>query len=144
MKSFALVGLFLLGLPWSTQESYKPVEVRSADDAYVPYQVVIDGLFVLDVSLDENGEISRINALRDPGSMLGAAKNSVRSWKFQPASRDSRPEPSRMTVSFIYRPPNYGNAGAVPPKDFTPVIPADNTDSRGHGGYVPAGIESFG
>jgi hypothetical protein len=78
MKSFALVGLILLGMSWSTQESYKPAEVRSADDAYVPYQVVIDGLFVLDVSLGENGEISRINALRDPGSILGASKNSVR------------------------------------------------------------------
>jgi outer membrane biosynthesis protein TonB len=75
--------------------------------------------------------------------MLGAAKNSVRSWKFHAASRDGKPESSRVTVSFVYRPPNYGNAAAVPPKDFSPVIPPNVSDSRERDAYVPVGILSF-
>lgn len=141
MKRGFIIGLFLMiGLSRTlAQQTYKPAEVASATDAYVPYPLVLDGLFVLDVSLNENGEISRIDALRDPGSMLGAAKTSVSSWKFHAASRDGKPEPSRVTVSFLYRPPNYGFGVGVPPKDFSPVIPPDKPDSV----YVPVGILSF-
>jgi TonB family protein len=74
--------------------------------------------------------------------MLGAAKNSVRTWKFQPASEGGKPRASRLTVAFLYRPANYGNAGAVPPKDFAPVIPPAQSDD-GSDDYVPVGILSF-
>jgi hypothetical protein len=48
--------------------------VTSAGDAYTSYNVVFDGLFVLDIGLSNEGDIRRVEALRDPGSMLGAAK----------------------------------------------------------------------
>jgi TonB family protein len=139
MKSGPVIGFLLLILAWpnTAQETYKSPQVASAGDTYVPYQVVLDGLFVLDVSIDGEGTIQGIDALRDPGSMLGAAKTSVRQWKFRPASKESKPAPSRMTVSFLYRPPSYGNAAAVPPKQFSPVVPTE------HDNYVPVGILSF-
>src|SRR5580704_8364759 len=118
MKRVLAIGFFLLmGLsrPIFAQQTYKPPEVASAADVYVPYQVVVDGLFVLDVSLDGDGTIQKIDALRDPGAMIGAAKTSVSGWKFHPASQECNAAPSRMTVSFLYRPPNYGNVGVVPP-----------------------------
>jgi hypothetical protein len=116
---------------WPTtfaQQSYTPPELTSAGDAYTLYNVVFDGLFVLDVGLSDEGGIRRIEALRDSGSMLGAAKTSVHSWKFQPASEGSKSRASRLSVAFGYRPANYGAAGAVPPKDFTPVIPSGLSD----------------
>jgi TonB family protein len=139
MKSGPIIGFLLLALAWpnTAQEIYKSPEVASAGDAYVPYQVVLDGLFVLDVFLDGEGAVQGIDALRDPGAMLGAAKTAVRQWKFQSASREGRSAPSRMTVSFLYRPPNYGNAAAVPPKQFSPVVPTE------HNNYVPIGVLSF-
>ena len=140
MKRGPVIGfLLLMVLPWpnAAQESYNVPEVASAGDTYVPYQVVLDGLFVLDVSLDGDGTIQGIDALRDPGSMLGAAKTSVRQWKFRPSSREGSSAPSRMTVSFIYRPPNYGNATAVPPNQFSPVVPIE------HDNYVPVGVLAF-
>lgn len=146
MKLSLVLGPFLLvslPQPVLARQVYKPAEVASAGDAYVPYRVVFDGLFVLDVSLHENGDVYRVDPLRDPGAMLGAAKTSVRNWKFHSASRDGKPRPSRVTVSFVYRPPNYGNAAAVPPKDFKPVIPPDESDSRQQDGYIPVGILSF-
>jgi TonB family protein len=80
--------------------------------------------------------------LKDPGAMIGAAKTSLGGWKFHPASKGGNAAPSRMTVSFLYRPPNYGNVGVVPPKSFSPVLPPDQSDSA-HGNYVPVGILSF-
>src|SRR5260370_14035313 len=65
-----LIGLARLN---SAQQTYKPPEVASAGDVYVPYQVVLDGLFVLDVSLDDDGKIQESDDLRDPGLMLVSA-----------------------------------------------------------------------
>jgi TonB family protein len=75
--------------------------------------------------------------------MLGAAKKSVQMWKFQPASKEGKSAPSRMTVSFVYRPPNYGIAAPVPPKGFSPVLPPDQSDPSVRGNYVPVGVLSF-
>jgi TonB family protein len=124
------------------QQTYTPPEVTSAGDAYTSYNIVFDGLFVLDIGLNDDGDIRQIGALRDPGSMLDAAKTTVHSWKFQPASEGSNPRASRLTVAFVYRPANYGAAGAVPPKDFAPVIPPAHSDD-GSDNYVPVGILSF-
>jgi TonB family protein len=146
MKRSLVIGAVLLvcvARPISAQQAYEPSEVTSAGDAYAPYQVLFDGLFVLDVFLDRDGDVQRINALRDPGSMLGAAKKSVQMWKFQPASKEGKSAPSRMTVSFVYRPPNYGIAAPVPPKGFSPVLPPDHSDPSVHCNYVPAGVLSF-
>src|ERR1700747_2977099 len=146
MKRGLVIGFFLLiGLsrPTSAQQTYKPPEVASAGDVYVPYQVVLDGLFVLDVSLDADGTIQKIDALRDPGAMLGAAKTSVRQWKFQPASKESRATPSRITVSFVYCPSNYSIGSPVPPKRFSPVVPPNQSEPSEHSNYVPVGVLSF-
>lgn len=132
-----------LSRPTSAQQTFKPPEVASAGDVYVSYQVLLDGLFVLDVSLDDNGTIQKVNVLRDPGAMLGAPKISVGQWKFQSASKEGKSAPSRMTVSFVYHPVNNGNVVAVPPKDFSPVLPPDRSQSPAHGNYVPVGVLSF-
>ena len=145
MKGGLVIGfLLLIGLarPNSAQQTYKPPEVASAGDVYA-YQVVLDGLFVLDVSLDDDGKIQEIDGLRDPGSMLGASKRSVRQWKFQPASKESKSAPSRMTVSFVYCPSNYGIGGQVLPKHFSPVLPPNQSEPSDHGNYVPVGVLSF-
>ena len=141
----ALVILVLIGFSWpvSAQPNYKPARVTSSGDAYVPFQVMIDGFFVFDVHVNDDGTVGRIDALRNPGAMPGAAKTSISSWKFQSASKNQQPVPSRMTVSFVYRPPNYGNAAAVAPTAFAPVLPADQSESSGHVNYVPVGIVSF-
>src|SRR5271169_3667709 len=101
----------------------KTAEVLSVTDAYLPYQIIFDGFVVLDVSLDAKGNIAKVSALRDPGSMVPAAITSVRMWKFRPASAGDGPRPSEMTIAFVYRPPNGGPAQTVPPKNFQPVLP---------------------
>lgn len=145
MRKTGLLVLCLIGLaPFaSSSGTYQPPAVASAPGAYAPYQTMVDGLFVLEVSLDKHGQIRRVYALRDPGAMLNAAKTSLRSWKFTPALKNGQPAAGDMTVAFLYRPPNYGNAGAVPPKDFPPVLPQTKDEGRAASSYVPVGIVAF-
>lgn len=147
MKRRLIFGFILLtsiARPNYAQQTYRPPEVASAGDVYVPYEVLIDGLFVLDVSIDEQGQIQKIDALRDPGAMLGAAKQSIYQWKFQPASKDGKSVLSRMTISFVYHPVNNGNVVAVPPRDFRPVLPPSKRSGvNASGDYVPVGVLSF-
>jgi TonB family protein len=138
----ALLSVIGLWPPAVAQQQYEPPEVKSAGDAHIPYQFMADGFFVLDVYLDRDGRILRIDPLRDPGAMLGAAKNSVGSWTFRAAFRDGHLTASRITAIFVYRPANYGTAGAVPPKNFVPVIPPDSS-ADGPNDYVPVGVLSF-
>jgi TonB-like protein len=145
MRRLLLVMLSSTVFFWPStfaQQTYAPPEVTSAGDAYTSYNIVFDGLFVIDIGISDDGGIRRIESLRNPGSMLGAAKTSVQNWKFQPASEGNKPRASRLTVAFVYRPANYPTFGAVPPKDFTPVIPPAQSDD-GSEDYVPVGILSF-
>jgi outer membrane biosynthesis protein TonB len=135
-----MAQLLLLSLCWPAwaHETYKPAAVLSAGDAYFPYQFVADGLFVLDVSLDEHGKVSRIQALRNPGTLLDATEKSVHNWKFHPASVDGRPGPSRLTVTFVYSRTGFSS---TPSANFSAVIPPPDSGKRG--GYIPLGILSF-
>jgi len=145
MRRLLLLTLFFTVFCWPhalAEQTFSPPEVTSAGDAYTSYNIVFDGLFVLDIRIADDGGIRRIETLRNPGSMLNAAKSSVRNWKFQPAYESTKPRASRLTVAFVYRPANYPTFGAVPPKDFTPVIPSAQSDD-GSEDYAPVGILSF-
>jgi outer membrane biosynthesis protein TonB len=137
-----LSGVVLLFLCCTTfgarpQLSDRPASAISVTDAYLPYQVVLDGFVILDLSLDSHGSITAIHILRDPGSMVSAAIASVRTWKFEPAIEDSEPQPSEMTVAFVYRPADSGGSKAVLPKPFAPVLPRMKNEA-----HIPAGIVS--
>jgi TonB family protein len=122
-------------------QTYVPPAVTSAGDAYIPYQnqIVTDGLFVLNVGISKAGAIQQIEALRNAGPIVEAAKNSLRSWKFRPASENGKPTASRLTVAFVYPPTSFTGIRPVQPKDFVPVIPSDQPGSE----FVPVGILSF-
>lgn len=140
MKAVLSVGVVLLFLLCTTpgtsaQVSNKPTAVVSVTDAYLPYQIILDGFVVLDISLDSQGGITAVHVLRDPGSMVSAAIASVRTWKFEPALEDNKPQPSEMTVTFVYRPAVSKAAPSRP--FFASVLPGTENDAP-----APAGIMS--
>ena len=142
MRTFLCLILFsAIVFSGTPEQTYVPPGVTSAGDAYIPYQnqIVTDGLFVLDVGIGEAGEIQQIEAFRNSGSMAEAAKKSLRSWKYHPASENGKPTASRLTVAFLQPPTMYVGIRAVPPKDFVPVIPPEQSGSE----FVPVGILSF-
>jgi len=130
-----------LARPTFAQQTYKPPEVASSGAVFSPNQPVVDGLFVLFVSLDADGRLYETENFGDPGAIGVAAKASVLlEWKFRPAFKDGYEVPSRMTLSFLYRPQRYTKR--VPPKGFSPVLPHGQLESA-QDKYVPVGILSF-
>jgi outer membrane biosynthesis protein TonB len=137
MNSTLRLALFLLLCVPAFAQADRPASVISVTDAYLPYQVVLDGFVILDISLDSRGSITAIRVLRDPGSMVSSAISSVRTWTFEPAIGDNKAQPSDMTVVFVYRPADYGGSKAVLPIPFAPVLPHSKNEAQ-----TPAGILS--
>ena len=136
MKSALSLALILLLFVPAFARGNRPASIISVTDAYLPYQVVLDGFVILDISLDSRGTVTAIHVLRDPGSMVPAAISSVRTWTFEPAIEDNKARPSEMTVVFVYRPADYGGAKAVL-TPFAPVVPHLENDTQ-----TPVGIVS--
>jgi outer membrane biosynthesis protein TonB len=109
----------------------------SAADVDFPFQTTVDGIVVFDVSLDDQGAIKNISVLQDVPPFTAAAKQSLRSWKFAPASENSRPEDSEMPVAFVFRHAVY--IANEPP--FTPIVPKKDSDEARRG-FIPPGILS--
>lgn len=124
------------------QVSFKPAQVASVADAYLPYEVVYDGFVVLEVFLDKDGTLVETKTLRDPGAMTPAALASVNAWKFHPASGGDRTLPSAATVVFVYRPRDNGPAPVLAPKNFKPVLPDAQVHTDGGRDYIPPGVVS--
>ncbi len=136
-----LLALLIFWPRLSAQQAFTPPEVASAGDAYALYNIASDGLFIAEIEIGDDGSIRGVETLRNPGGMLGTSESAIRNWKFQPACKGGKARASRMTVAFVCRPANYPTFGAVPPKDFAPVIPSGRTESSGD--YVPIGVLSF-
>jgi hypothetical protein len=116
---------------------YKPAKVVSAADVDFPFQTTADGIVVFDVSLDAQGAIKNISVLQDLPPFTAPAKQSLRNWKFTPASENGRPEDSEMPVAFVFRHSVY--IANEPP--FTPIFPAKESGETRRG-FIPPGILS--
>ena len=120
-----------------TRNAYKPAKVVSAADVNFPFQTTADGIVVFDVSLDDQGAIKNISVLQDLPPFTAPAKQSLRSWKFAPASENGRPEDSEMPVAFVFRHAVYIANEPL----FTPIIPKKDSDEARRG-FIPPGILS--
>lgn len=84
-----------------------PAVVSVADVTY-PLQSIASGTVVLEVSLDETGNITDVRVVRGIPSLTEPAEQSVRQWKFQQAELDGKPVPSKIPVAFSFVPPTVG------------------------------------
>jgi outer membrane biosynthesis protein TonB len=131
------VVLVCCAIPSLAQTSFRAPEVTSVTGILYPIQSIADGVVVLDVSLNDKGAITASTVVRDIPSLTPAATSSIQSWKFTPASRQGKPEPSVVRVAVVFRPRVYFAAGPV----FTPFLSEGGT-KREDQRYVPPGIVS--
>ena len=124
-----------------------PVVLSHVDAMYpataVPTRDHVD--VVLAVTVDPDGNVSRVDVLESGGAALDeAATTAVRQWTFRPATRDGAPIASRIRVPFHFAP-------LAPPRDITPtprtepVVPG-NVVGAEEGGRAATGpsAESLG
>ncbi len=122
----------------SARKPYRPAGAISASDVQFPLQTTAEGTVIFSVSLGAAGEIGKISVVQDLPPFTAVAEQSLRSWKFAPASQNGSPEESEMLVAFVFRHAVY----IANPPPFTPVVPAKESDETRRG-FVPPGILSI-
>ena len=96
-------GLPAPGQNGARDSMYKPAQAVAAGDTPYPFQTSAEGIVVFDVSVGERGEVKKISALVDVPPFTAAAEQSLKSWKFAPATQNGRAEDSEMLVAFAFR-----------------------------------------
>jgi hypothetical protein len=123
--------------PSASRNPYQPAAVLSAADVPFPFETTADGVVAFSVPLGAGGEVGKISVLQDLPPFTAAAEDSLKHWKFSPASMNNSPEDSQMLVAFVFRHAVY----IANPPPFTPIVPAkESADARR--GFVPPGILS--
>jgi hypothetical protein len=81
---------------------YLPAEVAGASYATYPANSVAQGAVVLDVTVDEHGEIKKVGVIRDVPSLTPQAIAAVKSWTINAATFNGKPITSKLVVAFVF------------------------------------------
>lgn len=122
----------------AARNPFGPAAVLSAADVQFPFQTTADATVVFSVSVSAGGAPGKISVLQDVPPFTAAAEESLKTWKFSPASFSGRPEDSEALVAFVFRHAVY----VANPPLFTPIIPARES-AEARRGFVPPGILSM-
>jgi periplasmic protein TonB len=60
------------------------------------------GVVKVEVTIDENGEVTQIQKASGPTLLQAAAKDAIRKWKFRPFVRDGQPVKAIGFVNFNF------------------------------------------
>jgi outer membrane biosynthesis protein TonB len=86
------------------QAEFQPAEVTHAVFPKYPYNTVIAGSVVLEVTLSATGKAQETKVLRDLPPLTAEAKAVVGDWRFMPATFNGHPVRSRIVLAFVSRP----------------------------------------
>jgi hypothetical protein len=84
---------------------FLPPQIISVAFPIYPNNNILSDAAALDVTISEMGEPVRVTVLRDVPPLTAAAIDSLKSWKFAPASLDGKPVAAQVTLAFVYRSP---------------------------------------
>jgi TonB family protein len=107
--------------PSSSQEKtapkFQPPEILETADAAYPIKSVAFGTVVLEVHLDAAGQIADVRVARGIPTLTEQALQSIKHWRFQPATLGGKPVPSIVPVAFTFvRPDLLPRFGGGRPK----------------------------
>jgi hypothetical protein len=84
---------------------FLPPQLISAAFPLYPNNTILSDAVALDVTISEMGEPVKVRVLRDVPPLTAAAIDSLRAWKFAPASLGDKPVAAQVTLAFVYRSP---------------------------------------
>jgi hypothetical protein len=85
--------------------SYHPPRVISAVFPKYLYTSLFSGAVALEATVGARGELDKVTVLRDVPPLTAAFMESLREWKFTPASLEGKPLSAEVMLVFVYRPP---------------------------------------
>ena len=93
------------GAPHPKTSSFEAAElVSAADDPRYPFHSIAIGTVVLEITVDEKGTVENVRALREIPSLTETAVESVRKWRFKPATLEGKPIRSRTVGAVTFNP----------------------------------------
>jgi outer membrane biosynthesis protein TonB len=127
------VLLIILAVAWATTCEAKepvhfiPANVTKAGNIPYPASSLDAGVVTLSVHLDNTGEVTGVETLRDISSVSGPATAAVRSWTYAPATLEGKPVASTLTINIVYDPGFLGadNIPLPPPSQVQPIATKD-------------------
>jgi hypothetical protein len=84
---------------------FRPPQVISAAFPRYPGNAILADAVAFEVTISEMGEPAKAKVLRDVPPLTAAAIDSLRGWKFAPASLGDKPVAAPVTLAFVYRSP---------------------------------------
>lgn len=95
-------------LPRETEKSdrprFEPVEVVSIVEPIYPPNTIAVGTVVLEVIIEESGEIEHVRRVQGPSPLAEESERTVRKWTFKPARLDGKPIRASAILTFTFRP----------------------------------------
>ncbi|MFY9609884.1 MAG: TonB family protein, partial [Blastocatellia bacterium] len=62
-----------------------------------------EGTVPVEISINENGDVTSARAISGPVLLRGPAESAARRWKFRPSTRDGKPLPTVTTINFRFK-----------------------------------------
>jgi outer membrane biosynthesis protein TonB len=127
------ISLSLLAAAWAVPAPAKkpahfvPASISTAGDIPYPATSLDAGVVTLSIALNNSGQVTAVNILRDIPSVSSLATAAVRSWTYTPATLDGKPVASSLTINLVYDPGFLGadNIPLPPPGQVQPISKKD-------------------
>jgi Gram-negative bacterial TonB protein C-terminal len=89
--------------PAEGSRGFVPAGILSMAYAAYPASTIAAGAVVVQANVKAGGSTGGISIVRDLAGGFGPlAVDAAKHWKFQPASRDGRPVPSKVAIAFVF------------------------------------------
>jgi TonB family protein len=122
------------GLPYGTlpggpvygDEIRPALPVATSDPVVYPWQwPTSEGKVIIEITIDERGEIVRKTVLQSLGSDIdNKCLAALENWRFQPATQNGVPIPSKQDAIFPFKARGSANAGSRLPQAIASIINA--------------------
>ncbi|HEY1471100.1 MAG TPA: TonB family protein [Candidatus Acidoferrum sp.] len=136
--SLVLLIVFAMATTNSAKERhFVPANVRTAGKIPYPASSVDAGFVTLSINLDETGQLTSVNILRDLPSVSALAIAAVRSWTYSAATLDGKPVASTFTINILFD-PGFLGADSIPLQPPSQDYPVQKKDPA----YFPAQLNT--
>jgi Gram-negative bacterial TonB protein C-terminal len=102
--------------PSPSVDRYVPPQITSASFAVYPMNSIGAGTVVLDVTVDESGNVADVRAIQKVPSLTAPSIAAVKTWGFSAASDHGNPVAARVIVAFVFQQMKTFGRGAEPPR----------------------------
>jgi outer membrane biosynthesis protein TonB len=91
-----------------SDSSVEPEPIKVTEAAFVRYPVnsQTTGTVILKATIDTDGAVEKVVAVRDVPALTEACVEGLKRWKFQAAEFHGSPISSTIYIAFVLRPPN--------------------------------------